>query len=434
MSNLKKQRNRGLDGLRGIAALAVVAAHSALYLRTDDPVSSRGFGVFHDIWYVLSSGSVGVQYLFVLCGFLMGYLYWWEKNVTVWEFLKKRYARIFPLYTAVATYDFIRWKGWVGDNPYTGLLALFAVLGVWYLVWTWIYKSQRSHVLASVTMGFFIGAQIASIIGNSVVSAFFYTNGRYAFEGTWLYDLTVYSSNLLLTTPFLPTGLRLQGLFWSLAPEILYYHGYIFLFRPFVGRVYDKRSFFLAGAAATIALFYLSYEPLQTIANLSSVSILRWISFIGGMYLGWMLRKPRYNKLFSAVSRQPIIVAVTAIGIPLTLFSGHIIWDHVSTVGFILYMMAITAFVCLAVIQCVLNETSVVARALSVWPLAIVGTCSYSMYLIHGHILRIFNTLPHPVNDWHNIAYILAIFPFITAAAYLSYLLVEKPYFSKSRV
>lgn len=434
MSNLKKQRNPGLDGLRGIAALAVVTAHSALYLRTSDPVSARGFGVFHDIWYVLSSGSVGVQYLFVLCGFLMGYLYWWEKDVTVWEFLKKRYARIFPLYTAVATYDFIRWKGWVGENPYVGLLSLFAVLGVWHLVWTQIYKRQRSHLLATVTMGIFVGAQVVSIIGNSVVSAFLYTNSTYSFAGTWLYDVTVYSANLLLTTPFLPSGLRLQGLFWSLAPEILYYHGYIFLFRPFVGRVYDRRSYFLAGAAATVALFYLLYEPLQAVANLSSISILRWISFIGGMYLGWMLRKPRYNHLFSQLAYQPIIMWVTAAAIPVSLFSGHIIWEHVSTAGFVLYMITLTSIVCLGVIQCVLNEESPVSRFLSIRPLAIIGTCSYSMYLIHGHILRIFNTFVQPANDWQNIVYVLVTFPVITAFAYLSYWLVERPYFSKSRV
>ena len=432
MSNLKKQRNHGLDGLRGIAALAVVAAHSSLYLRTSDPISARGWGVFHDIWYVLSSGSIGVQYLFVLCGFLMGYLYWWEKNVTVWEFLKKRYARIFPLYTAVATYDFIRWKGWAGQDPFVGLLSLFAVFTLWHVVWVYIFKRQRSHMLATVTMALFVTAQLVSIVGNSVVSAFFYTNGTYAFAGTWLYDLTVYSANLLLTTPFLPSGLRLQGLFWSLAPEILYYHGYIFLFRPFVGRVYDKRSYFLAGAGAILAGFYLMYEPLQTLANLQSISILRWTSFIGGMYLGWMLRKPRYHALFTQLAKTPIIVGVTALGIPLSLFSGHIIWEHVSPLGLLLYIIAITVFVCLAIIQCILNERSVVARLLSVRVLAIVGTCSYSMYLIHGHVMRIANLFPRPANDWHNVVYVLALFPPVIAVSYLSYWLVERPYFMRS--
>ncbi|MER8622904.1 acyltransferase [Mesorhizobium sp. C416B] len=103
-------RLENLDGLRGFAALLVVAGHVCNVL---------GFlpGVFGD-----GGAQVGVQLFFCLSGFLMGMLYLNLpfSGAEVAGFYRRRIARVFPMYLAVVLASFVIMN-------FTGTPVLYAV-------------------------------------------------------------------------------------------------------------------------------------------------------------------------------------------------------------------------------------------------------------------------------------------------------------------
>jgi peptidoglycan/LPS O-acetylase OafA/YrhL len=86
-----------LTGLRGVAALWVLAYHTMTQLRHFDPDVARMVGVFG------AAGYLGVDLFFVLSGFVIAYTY---AGTTAWTprvygaFLWKRLARIYPMHLA----------------------------------------------------------------------------------------------------------------------------------------------------------------------------------------------------------------------------------------------------------------------------------------------------------------------------------------------
>lgn len=83
---LAKPRYEILDGLRGVAAMLVVLFH-ILETYSSGPA-------FHP----MNHGYLGVDFFFVLSGFVIGYAYddRWNR-MTMWEFFKRRIVRLHPL-------------------------------------------------------------------------------------------------------------------------------------------------------------------------------------------------------------------------------------------------------------------------------------------------------------------------------------------------
>lgn len=84
-----KPRYEILDGLRGVAALLVVAFH-LLETYSDGPASQ-----------IINHGYLAVDFFFVLSGFVIGYAYddRWGRMST-WTFFKRRLARLHPMVIA----------------------------------------------------------------------------------------------------------------------------------------------------------------------------------------------------------------------------------------------------------------------------------------------------------------------------------------------
>lgn len=81
-----KPRFEILDGLRGVAAMIVVAFH---LFETYSPGSNE---------QILNHGYLAVDFFFVLSGFVIGYAYddrW--KSMTTWDFFKRRLIRLQPM-------------------------------------------------------------------------------------------------------------------------------------------------------------------------------------------------------------------------------------------------------------------------------------------------------------------------------------------------
>ena len=83
-----KPRFEILDGLRGVAAVLVVAYHLFESLGGGDHTKQ-----------LLNHGYLAVDFFFVLSGFVIGYAYddRWAKGLTVWGFFKRRLIRLHPM-------------------------------------------------------------------------------------------------------------------------------------------------------------------------------------------------------------------------------------------------------------------------------------------------------------------------------------------------
>lgn len=82
-----KPRFEILDGLRGVAAMIVVAFH---LFETYSPGPDE---------QILNHGYLAVDFFFVLSGFVIGYAYddRWGRGMTIWNFFKRRLIRLQPM-------------------------------------------------------------------------------------------------------------------------------------------------------------------------------------------------------------------------------------------------------------------------------------------------------------------------------------------------
>ena len=105
-----KPRYEILDGLRGVAALIVVAYH-LLETYAPDPDSQ-----------ILNHGYLAVDFFFVLSGFVIGYAYddRWDRMST-WNFFKRRLVRLHPMVIFGTVLGALLF--YFGDNPGMPLVA-----------------------------------------------------------------------------------------------------------------------------------------------------------------------------------------------------------------------------------------------------------------------------------------------------------------------
>ena len=82
-----KARYEILDGLRGVAALIVLAYHQFDIYNSGDPVSA-----------IINHGYLAVDFFFILSGFVIGYAYddRWNR-MTLKDFFKRRLVRLHPM-------------------------------------------------------------------------------------------------------------------------------------------------------------------------------------------------------------------------------------------------------------------------------------------------------------------------------------------------
>ena len=90
---------KNLDGLRFVAALMVIISHVELFK------IRLGLESFYDNYYISNLGTFGVNFFFVLSGFLITYLLLIEETkrskIDYKKFLLRRVLRIWPLYYTI---------------------------------------------------------------------------------------------------------------------------------------------------------------------------------------------------------------------------------------------------------------------------------------------------------------------------------------------
>ena len=176
---------KGLNGIRAIAAIAVVVSHILQFGRRAGLPYSTGIDL----------AGFGVSIFFSLSGFLITYLLLTEKDrfgtINIKAFYMRRILRIWPLYffylllavAAIAIYYKGRLPGSLGYYIFMGaqipfifktslpLLVHYSSLGVeeqFYLFWPWIAKKSNNLVAVLII---FIAVFIAAKIGFRILLA-----------------------------------------------------------------------------------------------------------------------------------------------------------------------------------------------------------------------------------------------------------------------
>lgn len=132
-TNSSRPRFEILDGLRGMAALIVVAFHIF-------EIHSKGPSL-----QIINHGYLAVDFFFALSGFVIGYAYdsRWTNGMTVWTFFKTRIIRLQPMMILGVTFGALTYYYGLANIESTTVRSL---LFIWLLSCFLIPVTQRLDI------------------------------------------------------------------------------------------------------------------------------------------------------------------------------------------------------------------------------------------------------------------------------------------------
>lgn len=146
---MDKNKISGVDAIRTIACIMVMAHHAVQLLQTDN-------AMIQPFLHLCSAGSAGVAFFFVLSGYLLSMPFWkaWGTNAarpSLKTYTIRRFARIAPAFYLNLTICFILTLLLLPDTPY--LLGRF-IAGITFLSgfhWITLFPSEINGPLWSIS-------------------------------------------------------------------------------------------------------------------------------------------------------------------------------------------------------------------------------------------------------------------------------------------
>lgn len=409
-----------LDGLRGLAILLVFLNHV-----DSKPMVNLFPGFFQPVIETFfSSGVIGVSFLFILSGFLMVYIY--PKPTDNLAFLQKRYTRIFPLFVTM-TLVMTVFKIMPGLNVAIRILTILSFALISHLLWVYVVQRLKWPKAGRLIFVGFLLLQITIALWYLFLMRKppIYLNQQLP---AYLREGTITLVNATLTLSFGNYVPMLDGVYWSLASEVLFYILYPTVCIPFI-TLLSRRS------RTIMVLFFCTLFPFFSALSQMSRHILKFsilflplfMYFVLGMLLGYLLRNKR-KSLVEFVSRfdffgNPIFFFILIILIRQSLFyTDGTANEYVR----MLWVLPLSIFMIL-----ILNEKTHMARFFSSKFLVFLGIISYSIYLCHTSIVDGLHLWFKPTGFQSNIIFIFLSFSLTVVVAGCLYYLLEKPYFAR---
>jgi len=407
-----KRRLDVLDGLRGFAIILVFLNHiDSHFIAEAMPSFFRPF-----IYFLFTSGNLGVTFFFILSGFLMGYLY---KNLQPREFIERRYARIFPPFLVMVICMWI-----FRLYPSIPLIArITLILSVAIFARTvWIYIVERFHKGSALIRIFFL-LQIGV--------TFWYGFIVMRHPPVWfdslpffLKEATIFATNATLTLPLGNYIPLLDGVYWSLAPEMIFYLLYPYLFSPTVQAIRKKNNMSIAMFIAFLFPFFFGLSLLfKHSQGLTMLFIEYFIYFCGGIVIANILpdqTKKKTSQLYHFLV-NPITFSI------LLFLSYFLLSKSFGTNAVIIRLLLIFPFG--YIVYSLIQKETLLTRLFQQKTFLFLGTISYSMYIGHTAIIDGMHLIFKPYNAWTNILFLLGTaFVFLLVSTMLHYI-IEKPYF-----
>jgi peptidoglycan/LPS O-acetylase OafA/YrhL len=247
-----------------------------------------------------------------------------------------------------------------------------------------------------------------------------------------LRESTISLVNATLTLPLGNYIPMLDGVYWSLAAEVLFYILYPLVCVPLITFFSPRpRSIKIAGVLLLIPFFLGLHLLSQKILLLSMLQLSICYYFVTGITLGYLYRR---HPTFIQKSHQiftkklyliPTILFVIAITIKLTILNS--LPSSFDPLIYILWAFPLTLCLALA-----LDHKTSLSKLLSNKFIVYIGTISYSIYLSHTLILHAQESLYAPHDLLSNLFFVLLAMTLIIGVASLLFILLEKPYFKKA--
>ena len=425
---MKKTHSRltSLDGIRGLAMILVFLNHvDPTYIVKLLP---SWLAILSPTFF--ASGVLGVSFLFVLTGFLMAYIYPHPSQRI--NFVQKRYTRIFPLFLTMCTAMLVLRN--IPSYSYLATIPVLIVIAIFtHTVWVHVIKKINNKLFSKTLFFLFIIFQI--LIG------FLYTFVIIKFPPivfnqqipAIIRESMVGFVNASLTLPLGNYIPMLDGVYWSLTSEILFYILYPVICVPFIIYLASRGRF-------TKILFLITLIPLFAGADLLSHKILvismlqisLFSYFVAGMVLGYLYKnKPHIFENLSKPLPGPLKYW-SILAFVLALITPHYINQYIPAYLYP-WLNLIWALPFGIIIAIAINEKTYLAKILSSKILVFIGLISYSIYLSHASVLHMVETIFHPTGIFTNFILILGTFIITVLVSYILYNLLEKPYFIKSK-
>lgn len=409
-----------LDGLRGIAIIAVILNHIPLGIWSSSlPIYLRPI---LDIF--LAGGKTGVCILFLLTGFLMSWLYPHPTSaVTFWS---RRYARLFPSFLVmVISLSIIK----NNNLPiWTQLLLVLGIASFARILWEIFLKVNTKFSVGRMLTAGFISLQISVALWYSfyllkIPSPIFYQ--------TWDKNLQIFITGLINGTLTLPFGNyvgQIDGVYWSLVTEVSFYLFYPILFVPVFTYINHQKSLLWKTilAISTLPFCWSLYLISQRTSGFSLMIPHLYIYFIAGVAIGsnlsWFQKQIlRYSFMFS----RPWLLFITFF----VLFSGPLFYSFIHKlyqpwVGLILVFP-----MSLLVVVLTVEESSWGKFFDQKW-LTVLGKYSYSLYLTHSLCIEISQKIISPNSVVNGVSLTVLVFAASLCLSWCLFQIIEKPYYS----
>ncbi|MCX6732580.1 MAG: acyltransferase [Candidatus Roizmanbacteria bacterium] len=401
-----------LDGLRGFAIVLVFLNHiDSRYIADAVPKYIRPI-----IQFFFTSGNLGVTFFFILSGFLMGYLYAIPQPSA---FIERRYARIFPPFLVMAT---CMW--FFRLFPQTPLIVRIAlILSVAFLArLIWVYIIERFHK-GSILIKLFILLQCIVAVWYGF---FIMRRPPIWFDSLpiFLKEGSIFASNATLTLALGNYIPLLDGVYWSLAPEMIFYILYPFLFSGTVLSLKKRSGLFVLLFCTLLFPFLFGLSLLfKHTQGMSMLFIEYFIYFCGGIGIATIVQRGKKNEP-SAISH----ILTNPITFLAVLFLSYFCLGKVSGI----YTTILRLFLVFPfgyIVYSLIEQDTSLSKFFRKKVLLFLGAISYSMYIGHTAIVDGMHLLFKPTNAQTNVAFLIitAVIFFLVAVAI--HYIIETPYF-----
>jgi len=431
MSQLQSNSNRltALDGLRGLSSLLVLATHLKLdipQITTQIPFMPLRFL----LRTIMNTGNISVGFFFILCGFLMAYLY--ENPKSYVYFAQKRYLRIFTVLIVSVVISFAVVT--LGMNTIPMLLFMLLLVP---LVFRIGYAAALSILKHKFIFWFFI-----LIISSQIIVAFInyfivFRIGAQEFFSLpkALYTSFMFATNYTLTFIFGDYIPMVDGGYWSLVSEVMFYLVYPFIAWHIIKPLQRlSRYYWIAWFMVSMIACYGFSILFKNLLAFNTAHIHFAHFFTVGMMIALAYKsKSKFITKLITFFQTPVgqVVSILCYGIPV----ASAFWLGYISNPFTQYIVAygLAPLMGLAVIA-LLAQKNYLTRLFNTRIFLALGTISFPLYVIHSPIVNVlWKTIEvQNTTDLWLLYLVLAVCLSIGAAYYL-HIVIERFYFIATR-
>ncbi len=417
MSESKSSRNIAvLDGLRGLAMIFVFLAHTG----------GRSYGVelpalLHPLWNtIVGSGGTGVSLLFMLSGFLHGHLY--PVVADYGTFVRKRYFRIFPLFASIVASQLVFYL----VPSLAWYLRLGVVLGMVLLMRLAIEWGRKMNI-GKMVFGGFIMLQISTFVWYILASL-----EVFILPDTHITKaLSVFMVNLTLTR-FAGTTIRnLDGVYWSLVSEVLFYVLYPILFLPVSQLLTQSKStlHFVGKSMVVSGACYALYTLTANILGLRSLNSTYFMFFVWGMVIAHAYRAQWWGSIAAPLASQYRKMQSwgTVIFLLITLGIIHHAAYYLEQYGALIRLLSGMLLAPLFIM--IMYDKGVLKQIFTSRVLVSIGRVSYSIFLTHTVVIGMVRAYFTPHTPHEYIAFITISFSITCLLSQATWSLLERQYY-----